>query len=385
MGASTIMYTLSYYFANVAMAALKGAGDDDEQDWEKYLLAILLLGSFNEYAGTLNPVYSPLIQYNKFKTDPLKKSYEKEGLGSKAFRVGYTALFGQQINAIDKILDGYGLIGKTIGTIPRDAKRWYEGKGTFGDIFDEPYAEISGDGYGYVLPHARVKAYEGESAWAVGLSKVSGVEVGIKSMDFGTKLIQQVSFTPAPGLTNPVGQMNTILSRLDELEKNFNRLSAEDLMAVEKNILRYDYNPKKDKVTAVPNETLLNYKMNLADNDEIAKILQEVSLLSAERDRLLSSKEGYAYLRNYEENKRAAAAIGKSRSDFFDSMTESVTGYSKPKFQKSQELYENEARASLYLQLRGIQIGQKDADIRKAYKEEEDARIKEQTSQLPID
>jgi hypothetical protein len=48
-------------------------------------------------------------------------------------------------------------------------------------------------------------------------------------------------------------------------------------------------------------------------------------------------------------------------------------------------LYENEARASLYLQLRGIQIGQKDADIRKAYKEEEDARIKEQTSQLPID
>jgi hypothetical protein len=66
-------------------------------------------------------------------------------------------------------------------------------------------------------------------------------------------------------------------------------------------------------------------------------------------------------------------------------MTESVTGYSKPKFQKSQELYENEARASLYLQLRGIQIGQKDADIRKAYKEEEDARIKEQTSQLPID
>jgi glycogen debranching enzyme len=204
-------------------------------------------------------------------------------------------------------------------------------------------------------------------------------------MDFGTKLIQQVSFTPAPGLTNPVGQMNTILSRLDELEKNFNRLSAEDLMAVEKNILRYDYNPKKDKVTAVPNETLLNYKMNLADNDEIAKILQEVSLLSVERDRLLDSKEGYAYLRNYEENKRAAAAIGKSRSDFFDSMTESVTGYSKPKFQKSQELYENEARASLYLQLRGIQIGQKDADIRKAYKEEEDARIKEQTSQLPID
>ena len=385
MGASTIMYTLSYYFVNVAMAALKGAGDDDEQDWEKYLLAVLLLGAFDEYAGTLNPVYSPLIQYNKFKTDPLKKSYEKEGLGSKAFRVGYTALFGQQINAIDKILEGYGLLGKTIGTIPRDAKRWYEGKGTFGDIFDEPYAEISGDGYGYVLPHARVKAYEGSSAWAVGLSKVSGVEVGLKSMDFKTKLVQQVSFTPAPGLINPVGQMNTVLSRLDELEKKFNRLSAEDLMAIERNILRYDYNAKKDKVTAVPNEALLNYKMNLAQNEEIAGILQEVATLSTERDRLLSTKEGYAYLRDYEENKRAAAAAGKGKSDFFDSMTKSITGYSKPKFQKSAALYENEARAALYLQLRGIQLGQKDADIRKAYKEEENARIKEQTSQLPLD
>lgn len=387
MGASAVMYTLSYYFVNVAMAALKGAGDDDEQDWEKYLLAVLLLGAFDEYAGTLNPVFSPMIQYNKFKTDPLKKSYEKEGLGSKAFRVAYTALFGQQINAIDKILEGYGLIGKTIATIPRDAKRWYEGKGTFKDIFDEPYVEVSGDGYGYVLPHARVKAYEGSSAWAVGLSKVSGVEVGLKSMDFGTKLVQQVSFTPAPGLINPVGQMNTVLSRLDELEKKFNKLSAEDLAFVENNITGYEYKTKKDKVTvtAIPNQKLLDYKMNLADNEEIAKILQEVSVLSAERDRLLSTKEGYAYLRNYEENKKAAAAIGKAKSDFFDSMTQSITGYSKPKFEKSQKLYENEARAALYLQLRGIQLGQKDADIRKAYKEEEDARIKEQSSQLPVD
>ena len=385
MATATAMYFVSAYAVNAALEAMKGDDEEESPSWIKYLLGILALGAFDEYAGSLNPIFSPLIQYNKLKTDPLKKSFEKEGLGSRITRAGYTAMFGQQLNAIDKIIEGYGVFAQAISSIPRDAKRWYEGEGTFKEIFDEPYYEMSSDGYGFAVPSPRIKANQGKSAWLVGFSKVSGVEVGIKSMDFRTKLIQQVSFTPAPGLLNPVGQMNIINSRMNALEDKFNKISRADIKFIEDNIVGYDVD-KKGNPYAIGTEALAEYAVSGLKSEELTEIMKEAYVLMTMKEELLDPEKGYKYLRDYEDNKRAAQYYGKVSKDLFSNYMSAITKFESTKYQVGLEVLKSEAKGKLYLDKKTEILQSSFEDVMKQYgdfTESERKRLEEVSKQLP--
>ena len=348
MANATLLYLTSYYLVNVAMEALKGKGDDEEdEDWFKYLLGILTLGAFDETAGSLNPVYAPLIQYNKIKTDPLKKPYEEKGFAKSAMRVAGTILYGQQINTVDKILDGYGILGEYAASVPRGALSWFQGKGTLGDVFNEPYYEMSAGGEGYRLPYPQVPGNEGKNKFFVGLSKVTGIEVGLKSLDFKNKLVQQVAFSPAPGLTNPTGRLNIINARVDKIMSMWNEKSPSDIQFIAENTRIID-TPEGKQV--VQTEALKSFLANTANAQNKKEWVTELTKLQKERDQLLSYREGYQYIRKFEENKRVAQKYGRDSKKSIDELVEAVTGYSSPKFQISSKSGKVEEEGKAYLE-----------------------------------
>jgi hypothetical protein len=288
-----------------------------------------------------------LIQYNKIKTDPLKKPYEEKGFAKSAMRVAGTILYGQQINTVDKILDGYGILGEYAASVPRGALSWFQGKGTLGDVFNEPYYEMSAGGEGYRLPYPQVPGNEGKNKFFVGLSKVTGVEVGLKSLDFKNKLVQQVAFSPAPGLTNPTGRLNIINARVDKIMSMWNEKSPSDIQFIAENTRIID-TPEGKQV--VQTEALKSFLANTANAQNKKEWVTELTKLQKERDQLLSYREGYQYIRKFEENKRVAQKYGRDSKKSIDELVEAVTGYSSPKFQISSKSGKVEEEGKAYLE-----------------------------------
>jgi len=355
MANATVLYLLSTYMVNVAMEALKGKGDDDEdKDWLKYLLGILTLGALDETAGSLNPVFAPLIQYNKIKTDPLKKPYEEKGFAKSALRVAGTILYGQQINTVDKILDGYGILGDYALSVPRDAYRFMKGEGTSAEIFNEPYYEMSAGGEGYRLPFPQVPGNEGKNKFFVGLSKVTGIEVGIKSMDFKNKIVQQTAFTPVPGLTNPIGRLNTIDARIDKIMSMWSEKRPSDIKFIADNTQIVTNPDGTSKI--VRTQALKDFLVQTASSEQRKEWVSELTTLQKERDKLLDYAEGYQYLRKFEENKKVASKFGRDEKKTVDDLIEAVTGYSKPKFQLTVRGGKAEKEGTAYLRsLKNVQ------------------------------
>ena len=347
MTSMTTLYLLTHYIGNVAMEALKGKNDDEEDmDWWKYLLAQLALGALDESAS-LNPAYLPAVQYNKIKTDPLKKPYEEKGFLKSALRVAGTVVYGQQINTIDKILEGYGLLGEYAASIPRDAYSWFKGEGTFADVFNEPYYEMSAGGEGYKVANARVKINTGESKFFVGLSKVTGIEVGIKALDSKNKFIQQVAFSPAPGLTNPIGRLNVIDAKIDKIMTMWYEKRPSDIKFIEDNTKIVELADGTRKIVKDP--VLKTFLATTTGAEDRKKWVVELTELQKERDQLISYGEGYSYLRKFEENKRVAQKFGRDSKQTVDDLVEAVTGYSRPKFKLSIEAGKVEKEGTAYL------------------------------------
>ena len=355
MANATVLYLLSTYMVNVAMEALKGKGDDDEdEDWLKYLLGILTLGALDETAGSLNPVFAPMIQYNKIKTDPLKKPYEEKGFAKSALRVAGTILYGQQINTVDKILEGYGILGEYAVSVPRDAFSWFKGEGTFSDVYNEPYYEMSAGGEGYTLPFPQVPGNEGKNKFFVGLSKVTGIEVGIKSIDFKNKIVQQTAFTPVPGLTNPIGRLNIIDARIDKIMSMWSEKRPSDIKFIADNTQIVTNPDGTSKI--VRTQALKDFLVQTASSEQRKEWVSELTTLQKERDKLLDYAEGYQYLRKFEENKKTASKYGRDEKKTIDELVEAVTGYSKPKFQLTVRGGKAEKEGTAYLRsLKNVQ------------------------------
>jgi hypothetical protein len=320
----------------------------------KYLLGILTLGALDETAGSLNPVFAPLIQYNKIKTDPLKKPYEEKGFAKSALRVAGTILYGQQINTVDKILDGYGILGDYALSVPRDAYRFMKGEGTSAEIFNEPYYEMSAGGEGYRLPFPQVPGNEGKNKFFVGLSKVTGIEVGIKSMDFKNKIVQQTAFTPVPGLTNPIGRLNTIDARIDKIMSMWSEKRPSDIKFIADNTQIVTNPDGTSKI--VRTQALKDFLVQTASSEQRKEWVSELTTLQKERDKLLDYAEGYQYLRKFEENKKVASKFGRDEKKTVDDLIEAVTGYSKPKFQLTVRGGKAEKEGTAYLRsLKNVQ------------------------------
>ena len=354
MANASALYLFSYYVVNSAMQALRGAGEDDDySDWAQYLIASMALGMFDENAGSMNPIFAPAIQYNKFKTDPLKKPYEEKGVAGRILSMAYVATFGQQIITIDKILDGYGLLGEAVGSIPGRTKKWYErgaSLGDVGEIFDEPYYEMSSDGSGYRLANPAIPFNTGRSKLAVGFSKVIGMEVGIKSMgNTGYRLAQQVKFVPVPGVTNPYGRLNEINSRMDDIWDKWRLKSAEDIKAIDEAVTSKT-DPTTGKTEIVVDEQAIKNIGGLTtmSKEDRAKFVVEYVKLAQEKDALLDPKTGYSFLRSYEENLRVSQQLGQKEAAQRDKFLKKVTGYKKPKFEIGPKGKETLKEASQY-------------------------------------
>jgi hypothetical protein len=380
MASATSLFVLSYYIVNSAMQALRGSGEEDDYtDWAQYLMASMALGMFDENAGMLNPIFGPALMYNKFKTDPLKKPMEEKGVAGRILGMAYVATFGQQIMTIDKILDGYGILGEAVASIPRNAKKWYEEGaelGEIGDLLDEPYYEMSADGLGYELPNPTVPYNKGKNKFLVGLSKVTGLEVGLKSMgNTGYRLAQQVKFIPAPGITNPYGELNEINSKMDKIWDNLRVKSPRDIEVIKEAVTPV-FNTLTGKNEFVVNREMLKgigtlYTMS---KEDISKGINDYIELSRQKDALIDPKTGYSFLRAYEENLRVSQQIGQKDAALRDSFMLRLGGYEKPKFEigpKGKEiLKESEVFRGMSKEKLKSNIGYYDS----MYKEDQDAR-----------
>jgi hypothetical protein len=321
---TAILYSAAYL---LVAAALKAQDDEEENylDWLLPLLGIMALGGLDEYAG-MNPAVWPTTLYNKIKTDPLKKAYEDKGPFDALQRSISYAWFGQQLRAFDQMLEGYGIIGEYGKQVGSKTYDWVTGKGSAADIFNNPYYERSRRGKGYEIPYPRVPFYTGTSKLLVGLSKVTGAELTIKSMAVDKKLEQQLKFTPVVGMTNPQGRYNEINNRISKLKDKFMELRSDDIDQV-RNVISLVDTPQGERLS-LNKKALKTLNLSKKSSMEYAAILYELGQLSTEKD-VLSRK--YRSLFEYDQNLRVSQKEGRLLSTDLEQALDAFTDYVKEK------------------------------------------------------
>lgn len=371
LGNTAVLYMTTRLLATLAMAMIGDEEEDGSLEWIVSLLALMSLGSLDEYA-TLNPIIGPTTFYNKLKTDPLKKGYEDKGFFDSFGRSAIYAWFGQQTRALDQMLEGFGIIGEGIvdlatGNAPT-------------------YVERSRKGKGGEVPNPRVPFYRGRSKFLVGASKASGVELLIKSGYPGKKLEQLTKFTPIIGMPNPQGRLNVLLKDIDALEDKLTTRTNQDILSVsdlyvrdEKGLIKKTFDRKGRPIYEYDEEKLKDLEISTRDADNFAEIIDKLYKASLERDKLIQS---YPSLKAYEENLRVAQAEGREASSTSAKILYEFHGYEKPKFEVSEKGTDvqeaNRATQALYRKA----IMKKSELIREELKKLQDSSAAEVSNQL---
>jgi hypothetical protein len=370
------LWGLSYL---LVAAALKAQEDDDEEsylDWLLPLLGVISLGGLDEYAG-MNPVMWPTTLYNKLKTDPLKKAYEDKGPIDALQRSISYAWFGQQARAFQQILEGYGILAEFSQQVGSNTYDWVTGKKSATEIFDIPYYERSRRGKGYEIPYPRVPFYTGTNKFFVGLSKVTGAELTIKSMAIDRKLEQQLKFTPVIGMANPQGRYNEINSRISKLKDKFMELRSDDIDQVRDVISLVD-TPQGERLS-LNKEALKTLNISKKSSMEYAAILYELGQLSTEKD-VLSRK--YKSLFEYDQNLRVSQKEGRLLSKDFEQALEAFTGYVKDKHMPTMRSTEVLEEVKVMVGTRAKSIGKERKQIDSLIRQMQSPAMQEEQNML---
>lgn len=305
--------------------------------WFRAFAANIALGTLEEFSS-LKPEISPVVSFNKFKSDPLKKQGEKDkGLAKKAMDYASYFFVGSQITQVDKLLDAAGLLLDPI----------------FGET---AYVDTSRDGMGGIKPNQYIPAYKGMNPALVGFLKIIGAETFIKQDDQGKLLKTRLKYFPIPFADNPYADYEITLNEIEKIKQSVLKRPRNILLAIEGAF------PRDEKGTIIPaNELTPAQKEKL--NKDLSEIRSKFPVIDLEKAAefgfLLEQKQKLEMfdkeLLAVAENRKEAAESGKKDSKFLEELAEALSGKSKIKSSqkpKSTRVTDAELYEQVYQQLR---------------------------------
>jgi hypothetical protein len=305
------IYGLTYLLTQLA---LSGGDDDDESDWLAYELALHAFGVLDEYS-TLNPTIASTTFYNKLVTEPLKQYGTSQGVAQTIAQNAVTAWAGQSLQSLDDMIKAISLVTQEGGPFA-------------------PYVEQN-QGTGGVVAVSKIPWYEGRTRATVAISKITGFELLLKNKDPQKQLLNSIKYSPIAGFDNPLGRLNEIQTKQNELKEIFNR-NPEDILKV----LALAKVDKDGKVTYDRAE-LKKLTIDIPKGEELARVFKENMDLVVEK---LTLQDKYQVIQDVLSNRQASQAEGIRQSKRQAKLEKMVTGIKKPKEQKS--LAEKNAEAS---------------------------------------
>jgi hypothetical protein len=305
------IYGLTYLLTQLA---LSGGDDDDESEWLAYELALHAFGVLDEYS-TLNPAIASTTFYNKLVTEPLKQYGTSQGVAKTIATNAVVAWAGQSLQSLDDMISAIGLVTQEGGPF-------------------SPYVEQN-QGTGGAVAVPKVPWYEGKSRATVAASKLTGFELLLKNKDPQKQLLNAVKYSPIVGFTNPLGRLNEIQTRQNEIKEIFNR-NPEDILKVQA-LAKVG----KDGKITYNKADLKRLSIDVPAGEELAKVLKEDMDLIFEK---LAIQDKYQVVQDVLSNRQASQAEGVRQSKRQAKLEQMVTGIKKPKEQKS--LAERNAEAA---------------------------------------
>jgi hypothetical protein len=305
------IYGLTYLLTQLA---LSGGDDDDESDWLAYELALHAFGVLDEYS-TLNPAIASTTFYNKLVTEPLKQYGTSQGVAKTIATNAVVAWAGQSLQSLDDMISAIGLITQEGGPFA-------------------PYVEQNQKTGGAVAV-PKVPWYEGKSRATVAASKLTGFELLLKNKDPQKQLLNAVKYSPIVGFENPLGRLNEIQTRQNEIKEIFDR-RPEDILKIQA-LAKVD---KNGKIT-YDKAALKKLSIDVPGGEQLAKVLKEDMDLVFEK---LTLQDKYQVVQDVLSNRQASQAEGVRQAKRQAKLEQMVTGIKKPKEQKS--LAERNAEAA---------------------------------------
>jgi len=201
------LHALSLGMITLALS-MGGGGDDDRL---LSILAIISLGTYDEYIS-LHPVLAPLNwTYKTFFRKPLAKPGEEQGTITSGVKHGLYSLMGPQMRSFDQIYDA---------------------------VFDwrnltdplEPYYEQRKDYRGISLINTPKPTQGLPRLLAMGM-KIYGVEMGLKPIyEPKKRLLDVLKINPMMGMPDPLGDYVQVEKKLDGLQEEMLRRDVDDLL-----------------------------------------------------------------------------------------------------------------------------------------------------------
>ena len=328
------VYAMAHFLTSIAMSGGGGDDGDDEEERERkeaerqksFMMAHLAYSALVEYSS-LHPLVYATTFYNKLTSEPLKQYGQKQNLAEKIGSGVLSFAAGSTLQSVDEMLQAFDIA--------------FSGGGPFA-----PFTEQN-QGTGAAVAVSKIPTYNGTSRGLVGLSKLSGVEIFLKGNNAEKQLLNAIKYNPIIGFENPLGRLNEIETRRDEIKEIFDKQSI-DILKVQA-LAKYD---KKGKVSYDRKE-LAKISVELPDKKELNDLMLEDMALQVEK--IVIGKK-YKTVSDVISNRKASQSEGVRKSKMEAAAELKVTGLKTPKEEKSLATKNAEAAAKALESIQKRQI-----------------------------
>lgn len=310
------LHALSYGL--IALALFLGGGGDDDKLLT--LLAIISLGTYDEYIS-LHPILAPVNwTYKTFFRKPLAKPGEEQGTITSGVKHGLYSLMGPQMRSFDQIYDAV-----------------FDWKNLTDPL--EPYYEQRKDYRGINRINTPKPTAGLPRILAMGM-KVYGIEMGLKPFYEPKKRLQDLlKINPMVGMQDPLGDYIQVEKDIDELQREMGKRDVGDLLLF--------LDGKWDQMSKPDVETL---KTQVAEWG----VLQVQKMLMEQENSIISA---------YNEERKVSAYEGQQDKKFFESKLLDYYNIQLPDAPKSQSYEMQKAMEKAFQAQRKSLISEEDKNL----------------------
>jgi hypothetical protein len=301
------LHAIALGLSTLVLSSLAGGGDDDETLLG--ILAIISLGTYDEYIST-HPILGPSNWlYKTFWRKPLEKPGDEQGAATLTVKYGLHVLTGASLRSFDQI-----------GDVLFDTKN-------FTDPFEPYYVQRREQG-GISDFYTR-NTTEGVPRALASAMKLYGIESGLEPFSDPTRRLQDMlKLNPMLGQKDPLGDYVQIQAKLRDVKKEIFARDIDDIKKFESG----DWTGMSSPDTKKQVELILKY-----DALNTLKVQMEMN---------------NRYIRKALEEKEQSSYEGNQESDRLDKNIELLTGRTKAKRPKSVESEINKLKEKTWNELR---------------------------------